>query len=118
VRRKWTPSAWRGSALVFDPVSDIALSEPLINIRCTLKNALCDDVIDAPAHDALLTAAQSVFYPQRTYARIISAAEPSVDARTRERFAAWVTDHACDQKRADAITALEYVRDIAGISQG
>jgi len=97
-------------ALVFDPGSGIPLSEPLINIRCTLKNALCDGIIDAAAHDALLAAAQSIFYPQRTYARMIAAAETSTDARTRERFAAWVRDHACDQKREDAVAALEYIK--------
>ena len=99
-------------ALVFDPETGLSLSEPLINIRCTLKNALCDDVIDAAAHDALLAAAQSVFYPQRTYARIISAAEGTVGARIRERFAAWATEHACDQKRDDAIAALNYIRQL------
>ncbi len=99
-------------ALVFDPDSGIALSEPLVNIRCTLQNALCDDVIDAAAHDALLAAAKSVFYPQRTYARFIATAETSVDTGTRNRFAEWVKDHACDQKREDAITALEYVKQI------
>lgn len=99
-------------ALVFDPETGLPLSEPLINIRCTLKNALCDDVIDAAAHDALLAAAKSVFYPRRTYASIIAAAGDSVDARTGERFAAWVNDHACDQKREDAIAALHYIRQL------
>ncbi|MGA9404739.1 MAG: TfuA-related McrA-glycine thioamidation protein, partial [Methanoregula sp.] len=50
-------------ALVFDPVSGYALSEPLINIRCTLKNAEAAGVITPTAHAALLGAARSVFYP-------------------------------------------------------
>jgi len=97
-------------ALVFDPDTGIALSEPLVNIRCTLQNALCDDVIDAAAHDALLAAAQSLFYPQRTYARMITAAESTTDAGIRDRFAAWVRDHACDRKREDAVAALEHIK--------
>ncbi|OPY38679.1 MAG: TfuA-like protein [Methanoregula sp. PtaU1.Bin051] len=99
-------------ALVFDPDSGLALSEPLVNIRCTLKNALCDGIIDAAAHDAILAAAQSLFYPQRTYSRIISVAEGSIEAGTRERFAIWISDHSCDQKRVDAKAALEYVKKI------
>lgn len=100
-------------ALVFDPDSGISLSEPLVNIRCTLKNALCDGIIDAAAYDTLLAAAQSVFYPKRTYAQVIAAASDSVDSTTRGRFAAWVRDNASDQKRADAVAALEYVKGLA-----
>lgn len=101
-------------ALVFDPETGYSLSEPLVNIRCTLKNALCDGIIDAASHDALVTAARSVFYPWRTYPRIIAAVGTTVDSRMMERFSAWVEDHACDQKRADAVAALEYVRGLAG----
>jgi hypothetical protein len=97
-------------ALVFDPETGTPLSEPLVNIRCTLNRALCDGVIDAESHAAFLSAAQSVFYPQRTYARVIESAERTVSARTRERFAAWAAEHPCDQKRDDAVAALEYIR--------
>src|SRR5512136_1102783 len=57
-------------ALVFDPSSGMALSEPLINIRFTLRRAKDSGIIDTGAHDALLAAARSVFYPQRTYRTI------------------------------------------------
>src|SRR5512136_2171690 len=57
-------------ALVFDPSSGMALSEPLINIRFTLRRAKDLGVIDTGAHNALLAAARSVFYPQRTYRTI------------------------------------------------
>jgi hypothetical protein len=105
-------------ALVFDPETGLSLSEPLINIRCTLKNALCDDIIDAPAYSALLNAAQSVFYPSRTYPAVIDAAGQTVDPRMAERFSAWVKDNACDQKREDAIAALEFVRSLVQDSSG
>src|SRR5512137_1443078 len=58
-------------ALVFDPSSGMALSEPLINIRFTLRRANDAGIIDSGTHDALLTAARSVFYPQRTYRTIV-----------------------------------------------
>jgi len=50
-------------ALVFDPASGYALSEPLINIRCTLKKAEAAGIITAADNAALLAAAKSVFYP-------------------------------------------------------
>jgi hypothetical protein len=101
-------------ALVFDPSSGLALSEPLINIRFTLKRAREEGIIDAAAHDALLTSARSVFYPQRTYRTIVSQAGDTIDAKTRERFLVWVETGQCDQKREDAVAALEYIRKIAG----
>jgi hypothetical protein len=99
-------------ALVFDPSSGLALSEPLINIRFTLKRARGEGIIDAAAHDALLSSARSVFYPQRTYRTIVSQAGDTIDTGTRERFLVWVETIACDQKREDAVAALEYIRRI------
>jgi hypothetical protein len=100
-------------ALVFDPISGMALSEPLINIRFTLKRATEAGIIDKGAHDTLLSAARSVFYPKRTYRTIVYQAGEAIDEKTRERFLQWVKTNACDQKRDDAVAALEYIRKIA-----
>jgi TfuA protein len=97
-------------ALVFDPETGLPLSEPLVNIRFTLREAERQGVITPQDHAALLTAAQAVFYPKRTYGRIVSAAGADVIPQTRERFLAWVKLHAVDQKRQDAVAALEYIR--------
>jgi hypothetical protein len=101
-------------ALVFDPGTGFALSEPLVNIRFTLREAENLGIITPLDHATLLSAAQSVFYPQRTYGRIVSAAGDAVLPETRERFLAWVRLDAVDQKRKDAVAALEYIRRIAG----
>jgi TfuA protein len=104
-------------ALVFDPETGIPLSEPLVNIRFTLREAERQEIITVPDHAALLLAAQSVFYPQRTYGRIMSAAGAAVSNETQERFLSFVKLHAVDQKRKDAVAALEYIRTIAEESQ-
>jgi hypothetical protein len=101
-------------ALVFDPSSGLALSEPLINIRFTLKRARVEGIINAADHNALLASARSVFYPQRTYRTIVSQTNDTVDTKTQERFLVWVETGQCDQKRKDAVAALEYIRKIAG----
>lgn len=100
-------------ALVFDPESGLSLSEPLVNIRFTLKQAEAEGIISEKDHAALLTAARSIFYPQRTYAKIVSAAGESLVGETRDRFLAWVPDHAVDRKRLDAIEALEYMQNLS-----
>jgi hypothetical protein len=99
-------------ALVFDPVSGLSLSEPLINIRFSLMRAKESGIIDTAVHDALLVSARSLFYPKRTYRAIVSGSGDAVDAATRKRFLAWVDTNACDQKRNDAVEALRYIADI------
>jgi hypothetical protein len=101
-------------ALVFDPETGLSLSEPLVNIRFTLREAEQQGIISAQDHASLFAAARSVFYPQRTYGRIVSLAGGAVTPETRERFLSWVKLHAVDQKRKDAVAALEYIRGIAG----
>ena len=100
-------------ALVFDPETGFSLSEPLINIRFTLREAERQEVISADDHVALLAAAQSVFYPQRTYSKIVSVAGVPVTPETKERFLAFVKLHAVDRKRDDAIEALRHIARIA-----
>jgi hypothetical protein len=99
-------------ALVFDPSSGLALSEPLINIRFTLKLARDTGIIDPDAHDALLVSARSLFYPKRTYRAIVAGAGDTMDEKAGECFLNWVTSGACDRKREDAVEALEYIRNI------
>lgn len=98
-------------ALVFDPESGLSLSEPLVNIRFTLRLAETEGIISGKEHEALLAAARSVFYPQRTYPKIVSAAGTSLAAGAGKRFLAWVPEHAVDRKRLDAVEALEYIRE-------
>lgn len=99
-------------ALVFDPETGFSLSEPLINIRFTLREAERQGVIAPEDHAALLAAAKSVFYPQRTYGRIVSAAGAALVRETQERFLAFAQLHAVDRKREDAIECLRHIARI------
>lgn len=99
-------------ALVFDPETGLSLSEPLVNVRFTLKEAENLGIITPQDHAVLLAAAQAVFYPQRTYAKVVAVAGDAVLPEIRERFLTWVQLHAVDQKRKDAVAALEYIKEI------
>ena len=103
-------------ALVFDPETGLSLSEPLVNIRFTLKRAESEGILNGEDHAALLAAARSIFYPQRTYPKIVSSAGNSLDSSTAQLFLSWMKDHAVDRKRLDAIEALEYMRDLVAQS--
>ncbi len=99
-------------ALVFDPETGTALSEPLVNIRFTLRRAETEGILTPEEHAVLLAAARSIFYPQRTCAKVAATGE--IPPASRARFLAWVKEHAVDQKREDAIETLRYISRIAG----
>jgi hypothetical protein len=100
-------------ALVFDPSSGLALSEPLINIRFTMKRAMREGIITLAEHDLLLASARSLFYPKRTYRAIVASSGDTIDDKIRVQFLDWVSENTADQKREDAVAALEYIRKIA-----
>ena len=99
-------------ALAFDPESFTALSEPLVNIRATLARAEEEGVIDQRTGEALLSAATSLYYPDRTYPRLIREAGRTADPASLDRFARWVGEGAVDLKRRDAVEALGRIREI------
>jgi Uncharacterized conserved protein len=101
-------------ALVFDPATGIALSEPLVNIRATLQAAEEQGILDAGSHAILLEAARGTYYPERTYPRICDAAGRAIPPSVRAAFLAFVQTGAVDVKRQDAIQALEYIRERVG----
>lgn len=99
-------------AVVFDPVSGSSLSEPLINIRATLRKAVDCGVLDQASHDALLDTARTLFYPDRTYPQICERAISVVSQEVCERFLKFTRQEGVDLKREDARKALEFVRTL------
>jgi TfuA protein len=54
-------------ALVYEPESYRALSEPLVNIRQALDLALSANVIGAPERDRLVREMKACYFPERSY---------------------------------------------------
>jgi len=98
-------------ALVFDPDTGIALSEPLINIRATLNHAEEEGAIDRTTHISLLEAASSLFYPERTYKKIHEMVKGKISPSILEKFCQFIKSERIDLKKQDAVRALEYIRD-------
>lgn len=92
-----------------------AVTEAMVNVRATLRNALQKARISADVCDAVERAAKSLFYGDRSWPQILSAASSS--GVTRADIAAVrevVARERVDQKRADAILMLERIaRDLA-----
>jgi hypothetical protein len=98
-------------ALVFDPYTGIALSEPLVNIRYALELAERAGVLDEGECRALFDVAAGLYYPDRTYRRIAAEAASVLGDEAVSRFLAFVEIEKPDLKRKDAVRALTYLRE-------
>ncbi len=99
-------------ALIFDPYSFEPLSEPLVNIRHNLKIALKEGVLDEGSSQALLQEAMSLYFPDRTYVKIIDACKGRVAEELLERFKMFIDIERSDLKKEDAIRAIRRAREL------
>lgn len=87
-----------------------ALSEAMVNIRPTLAQAENAGVIAAPTRDALVTLAKDLFYQERTFERLLQAADQSLPSGEVDALRAWLSQGRIDQKREDALAMLEAMK--------
>lgn len=99
-------------ALIFDPESGTALSVPLVNIRHILELAILQGLIDKAQKDLIFSAAQSLYFPERTWDRIRDLTCEKIPAPVLEHFIHFA-ENGPDLKREDAISALNYMRKVA-----
>jgi hypothetical protein len=100
-------------ALIYDPETFLPLSEPLINIRCTLRKAEEAGALDLETAKILKETAQSLYFPDRTWEVILSRAEGHLSRDEWERIPAVLSRFLVDRKREDAVLALERTRELA-----
>ena len=88
-------------------------SEPMVNIRATLRRAAAEGVIDDDWSQRLIAWAKALFYPDRDYPAILRRArEDGLPNDAFERLSRFVATSAVDQKRLDALALLATVRDL------
>ncbi|WP_207482859.1 TfuA-like protein [Arenibaculum pallidiluteum] len=93
----------------------LALSESMVNIRCTLARAEEQGVIGRRSRDALVRRAKVAFYADRSYARLLAEAAEvpaEVSAGEQAALAAWLPGGRVDQKRADALDLLSRLAEV------
>jgi hypothetical protein len=100
-------------ALIFDPFTFEPRSEPLVNIRHNLQLALERGIIEKETRKALLEAARSLYFPERSYEKIIMMCEEGVPRDQLERFSLFINNEKRDLKMEDAIEALHRAGRIA-----
>jgi hypothetical protein len=92
------------------------LSEPLVNIRATLDRLLGAGQIGDHQREALLEAASSIFYKERTWRAILATAMLSPDERVH--IGVLVRRFRVDQKAIDAaalVKAVEQADDVRSV---
>lgn len=96
-----------------------ALSEPLVNIRATLRRAVECGVITPSTQATLVDAAKALFYPNRTYAQILEAAQRAGVSRAEcEALSAWLPTGRINLKKEDARLMLRTMRERFGCDCG
>jgi YcaO-like protein with predicted kinase domain len=97
-------------ALTFDAASGAALTLPLVNVRWALDRAVESSRCSAEEASALLGVAASVPYFERTGARLLAAAPPSLRPAMDALCRMMASDPAAfDRKRLDAIELLSWL---------
>ncbi|MBQ0994698.1 hypothetical protein KBX08_32060 [Micromonospora sp. H61] len=95
-------------AVTFDTDSQRALCEPMVNIRVAIAAAVDRGVISPGSAETLLAGAKGLYFPDRTYARILRL--PGVREAVGEPELVALRDFldtdAPDAKREDAIALL------------
>lgn len=87
-------------------------SDPMVNLRRTFSQAAAQGVVSHEAERALVKAAKRLFYPERSYARVLSEAEMSgVPAPELDALRSWLPAGRIDQKRLDAVAMLRAIRE-------
>lgn len=90
----------------------LAASEAMVNIRCTLAQAMRAGVVGASTSMRLAAIAKSMFFPERDYRSLLKRAR--ADALPAEELVAlerWLPSGKVDQKRSDAVAMIEIMRD-------
>jgi hypothetical protein len=89
-----------------------AISDAMVNIRRTLRRAAEDGVVTESQHDVLIDLAKRRFYPERSYATLLSdAREHGLAISVLEKLREFLRSHAVDQKREDAAQLLVHVAE-------
>jgi len=102
-------------ALTFDPFTWEPRSEPLVNIRFNLDLAWQKGAIITSCRDTLFRCAESLYFPERTYERMMAEAITLVPEKELHRFREFLAEEKRDFKMEDALMALQRVKEIANV---
>lgn len=97
-------------AVVFNPETNELLSEALVSVSYNLKRAQEEGLITEDDYKKIYSTAKSIYYPQRTYARIFK--DVRLDEDKINRLKKFLDEKCLDIKTEDAKRVLEYIKKL------
>jgi len=86
----------------------VPLSEPMVNVRATCSLAVAKNVLSPTSSEHVCNVAKAIFYKTRTWDAVLDQLEAADFHKQKlDQFAVWLTEHALDQKKIDALELLE-----------
>jgi len=95
-------------ALSFDSEEFIPISEPLVNIRETMKKALSENIINQEEYKTIFESAKKLYFPERRWKNIIQISEKKI-GKDLSYFSDFVKTKKVDVKKEDAILLLKEI---------
>jgi len=95
-------------ALSFDSEEFIPISEPLVNIRETIKKATNEGIISEHDSEIILKSAKSLYFPERRWDKIIKNSENALEKRLLD-FSVFVKNNRVDIKKEDAMLLIKRI---------
>jgi len=95
-------------ALSFDSEEFIPISEPLVNIRETMKKALSENIINQEEYKIIFESAKKLYFPERKWKNIIQISEKKM-GKNLSYFSDFVKTQKVDVKKEDAILLLKEI---------
>ncbi|MEM1577094.1 MAG: TfuA-related McrA-glycine thioamidation protein [Archaeoglobaceae archaeon] len=101
-------------AVVVNPETFEALSEPLVNIRATLSALVTKGLIEVEKRDRLIEIAKRLHYSRRSYETLIEKTirEGFITKSEAEKLLNTINENKVNLKKLDAIKVVEKVKEI------
>lgn len=93
-------------ALIFNPETLEPLSEPLVNIRLNLQNAVKAGLISDPDAANVINCMKSIYFPKRSLGKLRDCAAQNLEPKACRTIGAIIDREYVDYKKEDAVKLL------------
>jgi hypothetical protein len=101
-------------ALTFHPETLEPLSEPLVNMRLNLRNAVEKGLIDDTEASSILHQVALSYFPKRSIELMMQVIGERLDEATGRPLCEFLRKNYTDYKRADAVSVIKALRAARG----
>jgi hypothetical protein len=103
-------------ALVFDPETYRPLSEPMVNIRYFLSEAVHRDIMEVGDEERLIVEMKKVYYPRRSFHHLLKLADQMMDEGSALSLRKMSKEESFDLKRKDSLEVLYTLKRLQKLS--